>query len=649
MQISRLYIEGFRSIRELDLRFPSGKTVIIGRNNAGKSNIVRALDLVLGESSPTWQKRENITEEDFYCWRDKSNRAAPEHRVDEIVVWCELQRSDGEPLPYEDMYEAARGIWLHAEQGYNGKPLRIPGNLPPSEAGYLFEFDPSRGGRHYVNANHRDRNPLESLFEPMYSFAFVFLARRGTRRIEKEMRFLFREHAEAGWFLALSAPYRTELVQSAIVPAFRDPANQLRLTDWSWYGKLMRHLTEPHAEEDNVRDAFAQVRTAAQTVFERVETEIGSTLDVAFPGTSVHFQFHAEESSSLYKNSTIYVDDGYRSQLSDKGSGIQSATILGLFNYYTLNVNTRSSALLCVEEPELYLHPHARRVISDRLDAFLDSGRNQVVLTTHSVDFLRASSDTFNVILVRRSDRGTEGASVPIRDFRQLLVDNNQNELFFADKVILCEGFDKYVIEAAANALYPGELDAQNVSVIGVGGKDNLSRLAKLVVRLGIECYVLADFDYLLRDKLPEREVYNAPAHDSVLNLGIEFLSQECLFGTKGRWVQGVIEKVRNQIKKVEPEAFYTAVRASQIEEEEASKQIDRLIQGSRSWGLCILSGQIEDAFTDPYFVGAGKLTLEKVYDLNKRLASGTPAGSLLDLSEIDPFLEKVLSPGTKS
>jgi predicted ATP-dependent endonuclease of OLD family len=47
MYLSRLYIRNYRSIKELDLRFEKGKNVIIGRNNAGKSNIIKALNIVL--------------------------------------------------------------------------------------------------------------------------------------------------------------------------------------------------------------------------------------------------------------------------------------------------------------------------------------------------------------------------------------------------------------------------------------------------------------------------------------------------------------------------------------------------------------------------------------------------------------------------
>ena len=44
-----------------------------------------------------------------------------------------------------------------------------------------------------------------------------------------------------------------------------------------------------------------------------------------------------------------------------------------------------------------------------------------------------------------------------------MLRDNNQNELFFADKVVVCEGCDEYAIKAAAHELFRRRLDAESV------------------------------------------------------------------------------------------------------------------------------------------------------------------------------------------
>src|ERR1700730_2227032 len=85
--VSRLYIVNYRSIRELDLHFAKGKNVIIGRNNCGKSNIVRALHIVLGETSPTYQKSENITLGDFHSWKEKQGEDLVSRSANELFIW----------------------------------------------------------------------------------------------------------------------------------------------------------------------------------------------------------------------------------------------------------------------------------------------------------------------------------------------------------------------------------------------------------------------------------------------------------------------------------------------------------------------------------------------------------------------------------
>ncbi|WP_318258114.1 AAA family ATPase [Geobacillus thermoleovorans] len=63
---------------------------------------------------------------------------------------------------------------------------------------------------------------------------------------------------------------------------------------------------------------------------------------------------------------------------------MQSALIIGLFSYYCSKLH-KCNSLLAVEEPELFLHPHARRMLSNKLDEFVsldDNYKNQVIITT---------------------------------------------------------------------------------------------------------------------------------------------------------------------------------------------------------------------------------------------------------------------------
>jgi len=78
--VTEVLIRGFRSLKDVSVKFYPGINVLVGKNNAGKSNIIRALDLVLGEK---WPPRYEAGEKDFY--RASSN-AEPVDRF--LIAVC---------------------------------------------------------------------------------------------------------------------------------------------------------------------------------------------------------------------------------------------------------------------------------------------------------------------------------------------------------------------------------------------------------------------------------------------------------------------------------------------------------------------------------------------------------------------------------
>lgn len=68
MRVTTLSIEHYRSIEDVTIRFPEGKPVVLfGPNNAGKSNILSAINRILGERYPTYVE---MLDSDYYM-RDK--------------------------------------------------------------------------------------------------------------------------------------------------------------------------------------------------------------------------------------------------------------------------------------------------------------------------------------------------------------------------------------------------------------------------------------------------------------------------------------------------------------------------------------------------------------------------------------------------
>ena len=338
MHLSKLIISNYRSIKELSISFEKGKNIIVGKNNAGKSNIIKAIDLILGESSPTWHKSDNITVNDFF----NGDTSKP------IFIFCELTREQTEVLNYQEIYKcfgfkyhATISEWVKNDKGKT-VPLKIPvlhsldqssfeNFISSLDAVMNIGEDDEGIDNQYVNPKLKHQGTFENAFENKYSFAFGFRAYQlENSKFHKEIRFFYREDANSDWVMAFSAPVRNELLQSAIIHSFRDPSNELRINQWSWFGKLLKEYIK--ADDPDLKNAFDMLKTASNGVFKDLQDEINnSKVKVAFPDTSISFQFNPDTKIDIYKSALIYVNDGFNSLLQDKGSGIQSAVIIGLY------------------------------------------------------------------------------------------------------------------------------------------------------------------------------------------------------------------------------------------------------------------------------------------------------------------------------
>ena len=63
MKITRLFIQNYKSIKNIDISLSDQVNVFIGENSVGKSNIFAAINWVLGPIYPSFN---NVSKEDFY-------------------------------------------------------------------------------------------------------------------------------------------------------------------------------------------------------------------------------------------------------------------------------------------------------------------------------------------------------------------------------------------------------------------------------------------------------------------------------------------------------------------------------------------------------------------------------------------------------
>ncbi|WPX07742.1 ATP-dependent nuclease [Anaerocellum danielii] len=625
MYLNYLMVKNFKSLKELDIKFTKGKNIIIGRNNAGKSNIIKAIDLVLGESNPIYK---NIRLDDFYFDKEKN-----EHE-NYFLIYCDLRKNDDEIFEGEELNEE-RNFFEFNFSGY--KPT----------FNYLESVMRIFNGEENSNGLPKRKFSWKQVVESYQHFGMLFFAKRDHENIDRKFLFCVFDEIPESKKLYIYPYYpsvKNLLIKSFVMPSFRSPNEQLKLNHYSWAGKLFKSLINENIGEE-MKKIIKNLNQESDILFGNIKDKIKDQIFiVGFPGTDIYFQMCNDTIDDLYKNIEIFVDDGFKSELSQKGTGIQSAIIIDLFTFYTIYTSNKTSSILCVEEPELFMHPHGCRIISKKLDSFLYNNQhnneqlfNQVIVTTHNVEILKGSDKRTNIYIISKDGNMTKFKKIELESYKHLLLDNNQNELFFAEKVILCEGYDMYLLKFVAEEHMPYQLDMYNVSVVNVGGKNNFEKYLDLVKeKLKFKCAILADFDFFLRD------VRRDEKGNIVKKANIENISR---FFPENRVLFEMIKDLRKEIRQKYPKEFEEAKSITLFENyDEIILNLLLLINELKQLGIFILGGEIEDLFLNEeikeHYLGKEKLSLSSILTINQDILAGKK--KISEIIDVNPLKEVI-------
>src|SRR5439155_22028386 len=145
-----------------------------------------------------------------------------------------------------------------------------------------------------------------------------------------------------------------------------------------------------------------------------------------------------------------------------------------------------TSVIFAIEEPELFLHPHAKRQLAKALQEIASYPEQQVIVCSHSAHFVNL--DRYRSIAIVSKPTAKEGTQVrqcttdlfhgddaqekKNRFHMAAWVNADRGELFFARKVILVEGeTEQTVLPFLADRLCCFD---PNISIIDCGSKHNL-------------------------------------------------------------------------------------------------------------------------------------------------------------------------------
>ena len=508
MYISKLIIKNYKSIKDEVFIFNKGINVLVGKNNAGKSNIVSALNEILGDKYNTMSYEDKI----FYT----NGKSKPERNFKIIAEIDEINNLDYSLLENIKKSTALIDIsdyFNEEEREFNSEWLlkdddELKENYPEK---FNFRgtnllawkkqeelkniFDNTKKLWIYKYYNKEDDTNLYNIIlkvETIITSPFS-----PSKKIVKYYRMLY-----------INPNIKATLMTILLIPAFRTTETTLKITKWSWYGKLLQKKWKDSCKDEHQKEidkASNELRNIVGNVFKDLKDDINTQLNKALSLMNVSIDINMLESKNedYYKNIKLSVDDGIETPLENKGSGLQSLIMIELFKFYCKIFN--QSSLLILEEPELFLHPHAKRMLSDILNDFIGNGENQIIITTHSEEFLN-NVDIENINVIRKSSLGTKKSRISKENYGdgkelqklKIELQHKNAEMFFAEKVILVEGEEQVLIPEIIKKIYGKNiLNNNDISIIKVGGKSYFEIYRKVLDELNISNYIIADYDIL--------------------------------------------------------------------------------------------------------------------------------------------------------
>ncbi len=488
MALRRVLIENFRSIKRCEFN-PSALCALVGENNAGKSNILEAIDLVLGRE---FVSVNSFTLSDHYGFDPDAD----------IVIELEfdppLQHQAFKSSPTVDVpvlrYTVTQ-FKVNTKKGKKGDP-RLETSCLKSDGGTIMvqQEAPKKGKPPTfapltnIPPEIRDQVPVifigtdRSLERQLPAAGRSSLLRRLLDDVNDRLRETSITVHEDGKDVERPA---VEVFEKHLAEALKT----LRIPEFQQLEALLRNHSLENLGYDPKRDV------------ERLR-----------------FHFGLFDSMAFYRAvRLLFTEGGLEMDATRMGKGAQNALVMAIFQAY--EELRKQGAIFLIEEPEMFLHPHRRRFFYQTLQRV--SAANQVLYTTHSADLVSVP-EFENVRLVYRDPElstvvraSTLEADAPLREKLRQDFDPERNELFFARHVLLVEGdTEKLSLPEYARRLGVN-LDRVGCSMVEVGGKRNLPTFVDLVSSFGIPVTVVFDTDSSdFKGKEVEEEAFNATLRD---------------------------------------------------------------------------------------------------------------------------------------
>lgn len=478
MYISHIKIKGFRNFKDSDIEFNDGLNVLIGHNNAGKTNLLKALQLVI---EPHYRYR-RLNANDFN--RDISLENL-KSQSPSVTISVTFKNSNIEYNEQEEDLRVVANWFTDIESGYAAMltyRFYLPAEKEDDYKAAMADVEDIKNGwsilendflRYYVYK--LLAGPLDAPIQPemnkLERFDFQFLG--AMRNVEDDM------------FYGRST-------------MLKDVLNFF--IDYGIKTKGNKTKEEKESELKDVRNDFGNEATALMTsLLERLSEGKDVMLDYAHE-TGASFNNALPDFKStlieqdLFSALKLIIKYGEDIEISatHNGLGYNNLIYMSLLlakmqadadgNY--MGDNAKVYPILAIEEPEAHLHPAMQYKFLKFLDKNLkvDHKVRQIFITTHSSQ-ITAAVKLDNIICLHKGEDGITNVCYPgkvftdsdedkkSKNYVQRFLDATKSDMLFARKVILVEGIAENLLISTL-ARYDGKsLEDQHVAVVNINGR----------------------------------------------------------------------------------------------------------------------------------------------------------------------------------
>lgn len=445
MILDKIIIKGFRNFKDATINFKQ-HSLVIGANDVGKSNLLYAMRLLLDKGFSNYDFE--LTDSDFYAYEDTDEVEITLY-LKNITEDCVLARMQGK---ISDTGELV---------------LRYKAIRDGSKVDYNFYCGKSE--------NKEDLKECDGPFYRKYlNIKYISSRRDFWSYINKTKNQLLNDAKDG----------RTPDDIAADEQLYSEIEGRLRYVDENI--PRLSYVENATKVINSELDKLSIHNREQQIVFDTSSTEIDRVI------SSVSLV-------SKHQDKKLFIG----------GEGRINQIYLSLWASQNQQDHTSNEvSIICIEEPEAYLHPHQQRELAAYLGRTLNG---QTILTTHSPFIVSEFNPNSIVRLYKTNENETlaasDGCSKILEEgieglgYRMSVI---PAETFFADCVVLVEGPSEETLYKAMAKEVDIDLDRLNISVISVNGIGFRTYIA-IMDAMMIDWVVRTDNDIM---KIPKKQAY---------------------------------------------------------------------------------------------------------------------------------------------